>query len=307
MPPVPEWKVFFDQATKSAAVGNVQEAETRLNMALDAIGSVESDKKDVALILARLGFLYYSQDRKHEAMPLLVRALPMYEAMQGPEGTDVEWIATDIAEIAQKTENWQVAIEMYKKLEPIRARKSGKSSGKYANLLAGLGGAYMHTHDYALAEENLREALVIQAKLPEKNFVAIGHESLNLAYILDTQLNKKSESEILYKQAIDAAKRAVPADRMFQARTLDYYANYLERSGRTAQAKALKQEARAVQGLPPGSSSASGASATAGATAGSTAVARGKEAVSRAKQNLDKADRALDRVKSLRDRLRLHR
>ncbi|MBX9666779.1 MAG: serine/threonine-protein kinase [Candidatus Obscuribacterales bacterium] len=305
-PPVPEWKVFLEQATKSAAVGNVREEETRLNMALSALDSVTSDDKDLALVLSRLGLLYYSQNRKHEAMPILIRALPLYESMQGPEGPDVDWIATDIAEMAQKTENWQLAIEMYKKLEPIRVKESGRASGKYANLLAGLGGAYMHTHNYVLAEKHLRAALAIQAKLPEKNFAAISRESLNLAYILDTQLNKKAESEILYKQAIDSAKHSVPADKIFQARTLEYYSNYLSRSGQASRAKALKQEARAIQGLPPEVSSASGAVAPR-ATASGTAIDRGLAAVSRAKVTVNKADKALDRINSLRERLRLHR
>ncbi len=303
--PVPEWKVFLEQATKSAAVGNEREAETRLNMALSALDGVESDKKDLALVLSKLGLLYYSQNRKHEAMPLLMRALPLYESIEGPGGTDVEWIATDIAELAQQTENWQLAVEMYKKLEPIRAREP-RARGKYANLLAGLGGAYMHTHNYVLAEKHLRAALAIQAKLPEKNFAAISRESLNLAYILDTQLNKKAESEILYKQAIDSAKHSVPADKIFQARTLEYYSNYLSRSGQASRAKTLKQEARAIQGLPPEVSSASGA-VTSRTTAGGTAMDRGRESVSRAKETIIKADKALDRINSLRERLRLHR
>lgn len=309
--PKPVWRQSFDSALKDERQGNLQSAEAYLQQALREAEQDGAKEKDLADILAKLGSQYYSSSRSRDAAPFLMRALPLYERIEGPMGPDVDWIATDLAEIAQTTENWPTAIQMYTKLQPIKEKQSGKDSAKYAQVLAGLGGAYVHTHDYKSAEKYLRASLAIREKLgPDSgsNDIAASKSMLGLGYILDTQ-GRVKEAEKLYKDALATCKKARPPKKEVTAKAMDYYSNFLMRTGRRVAGEKLSQQARVLRGMPAAASEASGpySGATVPGAEGKVdrAISKTGKALEGTKTAIYEAGKLLGKAKDFRDRYRL--
>lgn len=249
-PQKPEWALLLDQAAQQQDLGNLANAEMHLSNALSSAEGSKASSEDVANILAKLGSLYYIQNRPREAAPYLMRALPLYEKLQGASGKDVVWIENDVAEIALATNNWTLANEMYHKLlNGVPKDGSDAAQQTRARFLANIGSAYIHEHNYEQALKSLNECLSIQMKLKGGMTAAASKTALNIAYSYD-KLGQMKDAEKFYKQSVDVLKSIKPTDKVGLASKLDYYGNFLKRTGKVAQGSAMINEARKLRGLP---------------------------------------------------------
>lgn len=249
VPKKPTWVTLLDQAVQQQNLGNMTSAEAHLNNALAAAEEGKAPATDIANILAKLGSLYYIQNRPREAAPHLMRALPLYEEIQGANGKDVAWIESDVAEIALATNNWTLANEMFHKLlasAPNDGREAAQQTR--ARYLANIGSAYIHEHNYQQALKSLKECLSIQSKL-KGAATAVSKTALNIAYCHD-KLGQMKDAERFYKQSVDILRGIKPTDKAALANKLDYYGNFLKRTGKTAEGTAAINEARRLRGLP---------------------------------------------------------
>lgn len=316
--PVPAWIVLAEQAADQQKMGNLSNAESYLLNALSTAEDNKAPAKDVANVLAKLGSLYYLQNRPRDAAPYLMRALTMYEEIQGPAGPDVSWIATDIAEIAVATNNWTLAIEMYHKLLSADPKDGNDASQKArARHLGGLGSAYIHEHNYKQALKTLNECFSIQKKLKGGLTSGVSKTALSIAYAHD-KLGQLGEAEKFYKQSVDILLAIKPLEKEPLAKAYDYYGNFLKRMKKAKQGDAALNEARKLRGLPAlgdeaaANSSSSSASASAGdsGTVASSSPppagfsAGGSSFSAKARAAEARAQDAFNRLKEMRERLK---
>ncbi len=251
VPQKPAWVVMVDEANSQQRLGNLANAEMSLNNALTAAEEGKASQEDVAGILAKLGSLFYLQNRPNEAAPFLMRALPLYETIQGAAGKDVMWIANDIAEIAVKTNNWTLANEMYHKLlAGVATDGSDAAQRLKARYLGSIGAAYIHEHNYQQALKSLNECYAIQKKLKGGLTAGVSKTTMNIAYAYD-KLSQLKDAEKFYKESVDVLKSVKPLDKAGLAKAYDYLGNFLKRTGKSAQGDAALNEARKLRGLPP--------------------------------------------------------
>lgn len=250
-PQKPAWVVMADEANSQQRLGNLANAEMSLNNALIAAEEGKAPQEDVAGILAKLGSLLYLQNRANEAAPVLMRALPLYETIQGEAGKDVLWIANDIAEIAVKTNNWTLANEMYHKLlAGVSTDGSDAAQRLKARYLGSIGAAYIHEHNYQQALKSLNECYAIQKKLKGGLTAGVSKTTMNIAYAYD-KLSQLKNAEKFYKESVDVLNSVKPLDKAGLAKAYDYLGNFLKRTGKSPQGDAALNEARKLRGLPP--------------------------------------------------------
>ena len=148
-------------------LGKIEEAEEDYKAGIKAFDKAGSkEKKNVAILKANLGDLYYQNFYDDEAKMYLKDAVSMLEEMNydGDYNENLEIPYYDLYSIYYNEEYYTDAAKVLKKLIDIEKINYGKSDTLVGIDLKNLGWVYVKSGDYSEAEKYMKQAVEVLEK-----------------------------------------------------------------------------------------------------------------------------------------------
>ncbi|MBD1996292.1 tetratricopeptide repeat protein [Leptolyngbya sp. FACHB-541] len=193
---------------------------------------------DVAIDLAWLANLYYSQGRYEEAEPLYLRALEISKEQLGENHPDVSNRLNNLASLYHSQGRYEEAKPLLLRALEISKEQLGENHPDIAIWLNNLAGLHRSQGRYEEAEPLLLRALEISKEQLGENHPDIAIWLNNLAELYRSQ-GRYGEAELLYQQALAISEEQLGRNHLQFAASLHNLANLYCLQGRYKEAEPL--------------------------------------------------------------------
>jgi tetratricopeptide (TPR) repeat protein len=163
----------------------------------------------VARSLRNLADYYRRTGRAKEAVPLLKRAIAIYENTLGSASTEYLWCMDLLGITYTDLGNYKEAEHWLYPAYDMRLKAGGKDDPDYARALSNLGKLNYLRQEYVIAEKQLSVALSIFESKLGANSRDTGLTAMNLAEVY-LRTNRLPEAEKYFRQAYTALKAVEP-------------------------------------------------------------------------------------------------
>ena len=221
--------------------GSYPEALTLLRQA-ESEARVHDTSWLYANVLANLGDLYRLMHQNARALPLLTRALWIYESSGAVDHPDIPPVLTSLAAIDVSEHR---SIQARKRLEravAILEKHYGPDHPAVAPANTQLARAYLEEGRYRESEQILNRIIPVQEKAYPNGYRDLAAARLTLARALARQ-GKERAAEENFRQALTMLEKLPQRDRGELIFALKAYSHLIERT-RPGEAKALERRAR---------------------------------------------------------------
>jgi len=207
-----------------------------------------------ASVKGTMGTAYFNLYRYETARPLLESALEIRQRVYGGDHPDVAESLDNLADLESAEGRYGPADSLYRAAVAMRRRTLGDSHPDVASSLTGLGILHKDARDFEIAEEVLREALLIRELVADTLYLTEAWDALGTLFGAQ---GRYDEGVPLLRQSLAATRSSLGEESGFVALRMNNLAAYLDASGEIVEAESLYWEARALlQERGPGSAQA---------------------------------------------------
>jgi len=198
-----------------------------------------------ALLAIKAGQYLDGRHDPRAALPLLEKALAMYEAIDGPEADATGTAITSLASAYQGLARFAEAEAMFRRDLAITTKHSGPNASTTATVLGHLASSIQAQGRYAEAEPHLRQSLTIREEVlgPEHPDTAVTLG--NLASLYEAQ-GRYTEAEPLFRRSLANHEAVFGAEHPQTSGALQGLAGHYKAQGRYAEAEPLYQRALTI-------------------------------------------------------------